>query len=182
MQKLYPYVLSIAGFDPSAGAGILADIKTFEANESYGMGVCTALTYQNHKEFIELEWISSKKILKQIDILFRRTMFNVVKIGLIKNIAILKEIMDHLLHNNSNIKVIWDPVFKASAGYVFHKSIQLNSIKNILNKLYLLTPNLDEAGIIFGKLNDSFNIITDLLKTKSICPVLLKGGHSKTST
>jgi len=50
-MSLRPYVLSIAGFDPSGGAGILADIKTFEAHHTLGLGVCSALTYQTESIF-----------------------------------------------------------------------------------------------------------------------------------
>jgi len=57
MTNSKPYVLSIAGFDPSGGAGILADIKTFENIGVYGFGVCSALTYQNDTEFIHVDWI-----------------------------------------------------------------------------------------------------------------------------
>ena len=67
-----PYVLSIAGFDPSGGAGILADIKTFENIGVYGFGVCSALTYQNDTEFIHVDWIDSDKIKEQILVLFKK--------------------------------------------------------------------------------------------------------------
>ena len=62
MQK---FVLSIAGFDPSGGAGVLADIKTFEQNGIQGFGVCTAITFQRDDYFDDVQWIPFKKIKKQ---------------------------------------------------------------------------------------------------------------------
>ena len=68
-------VLSIAGFDPCAGAGILADIKTFEGNKVSGMGVITAITFQNDIEFDEVKWIEIEEILQQISVLKKRFEF-----------------------------------------------------------------------------------------------------------
>jgi hydroxymethylpyrimidine/phosphomethylpyrimidine kinase len=75
------YTLSIAGFDPSAGAGILADIKTFEQCGVYGLGVCTAVTIQNDVEFEKVDWLSAESILSQIKILLKRFKVEVEKIG-----------------------------------------------------------------------------------------------------
>ncbi|MFI5135563.1 MAG: bifunctional hydroxymethylpyrimidine kinase/phosphomethylpyrimidine kinase, partial [Chitinophagales bacterium] len=55
-------VISIAGFDPSAGAGILADIKTFESLGVYGLGICSAITFQNENEFLGVSWIPLHQI------------------------------------------------------------------------------------------------------------------------
>jgi hydroxymethylpyrimidine/phosphomethylpyrimidine kinase len=86
MSSGRPYVLSIAGFDPSGGAGLLADIKTFELHRVQGMGVCTSLTFQNENEFEGLVWIEMPEIKKQLDILFKKYFFDYVKIGLIKSL------------------------------------------------------------------------------------------------
>ena len=67
MSKERPCVLSIAGFDPSGGAGILADIKTFEQHKVTGMAVVTGLTFQNDSEFIGVSWVPIDEIKKQID-------------------------------------------------------------------------------------------------------------------
>ena len=70
-----PNILSIAGFDPSGGAGILADIKTFEQCDVYGMGVVSALTYQNDNSFERVEWFELSNIIDQIDVLQKRFQF-----------------------------------------------------------------------------------------------------------
>ena len=78
-----PYILSIAGFDPSNGAGFVADVKTFEALKCYGLSVCTANTIQNDVEFTNCYWTPIDIIKKQIEILFNRFKIDVVKICLL---------------------------------------------------------------------------------------------------
>src|ERR1700756_3795867 len=116
------YVLSIAGFDPSGGAGILADVKTFESNKVYGLGVISANTFQNDEEFNRVDWIPAEKIIEQISILQKRFEFEYVKIGLIENLEVLNKIIEHLKLPTANYRLIWDPILKASAGFEFHKS------------------------------------------------------------
>jgi len=117
--------LSIAGFDPSAGAGVLADIKTFEANGVYGFGVVTALTYQNDIEFDKVEWMDVEKIEEQVAVLLRRFKMRHVKIGLIENIEVLDRLVQFLKTSISDPVIIYDPIIKASAGFTFHLEPQL---------------------------------------------------------
>lgn len=81
MPEPRPYALSIAGFDPSGGAGLLADCKTLESNAVYGLGVCTALTVQNDVAFERVQWVSGADILDQARLLFARFTIEYVKIG-----------------------------------------------------------------------------------------------------
>ena len=113
-------VLSIAGFDPSGGAGILADIKTFEQQQVNGMGIITAITFQNDIEFVNLKWINIEDIIQQILTLKKRFDFEYIKIGLIKDLDTISEIIQ--LFKNDEIKIIWDPIVKATAGFEFHQS------------------------------------------------------------
>ena len=71
-MKKRPNVLTIAGFDPSSGAGLSADIKTFEALKCYGFAVCTANTIQNDTDFEECIWIDKEVMKSQISILFKK--------------------------------------------------------------------------------------------------------------
>ncbi len=70
-----PYILTIAGLDPSSGAGITSDIKTFEVHNLYGLSVCTAVTVQNDITFKDCIWIDKQVVLNQIELLFRRFSF-----------------------------------------------------------------------------------------------------------
>src|ERR1017187_8593499 len=96
MTNQKPYALSIAGFDPSAGAGVLADIKTFESNGVYGFGAVSALTWQNDVEFDKVEWLDVNKILGQVEVLLRRFDIRHIKIGLIESMDVLQQIISFL--------------------------------------------------------------------------------------
>lgn len=170
-----PNVLSIAGFDPSGGAGVLADIKTFEANKVYGFGVVSALTIQNDSEFEKVEWIPLEKIMEQILVLQKRFQFEYIKIGLIENLDVLHQLILHLNSNISNPKIIWDPILKATAGFDFHSEIDKQLISAICKNIYLITPNFEEIKKLTDE-EDEKNAAKDLSK---YCNVFLKGGHNE---
>ena len=163
-------VLAISGFDPSGGAGILADIKTFESNGVYGLGVCTALTYQNDISFEDVDWVNISDIKRQIEVLSKRLKFDFVKIGLVQNLNDLELIIDFLLTINNQIKIIWDPILKASAGFEFHNSIQLEKLKSICSKIFLITPNYEEAKKLFP----NGDIIKNLKELSIYCSIYVK--------
>jgi hydroxymethylpyrimidine/phosphomethylpyrimidine kinase len=172
-----PYVLSIAGFDPSAGAGVLADIKTFEANGVYGFGAVSALTWQNDIAFEKVEWVDVDKIISQIEILLRRFEIKHIKIGLIESIPVLLKVVDFLKNNITDPVIIFDPILKASAGFVFHETMSdryLESLKGI----YCITPNIPEAERLFGQnnLNDKLEALSEHTN------IYLKGGHDNENT
>ena len=159
-----PYVLSIAGFDPSAGAGVLADVKTMEQCGVYGFAVNTATTFQNEDQFDGVSWLSFEEIKKQLDPLFRKYKIEVVKIGLIESLEVLEKVLAYLLEYNSTIKIIWDPILSASAGFDFHSTINKELLEKVLRSIFLITPNMPEYN---------------LLNQVKVSPVLLKGGHSE---
>lgn len=173
-RKTRPPVMSIAGFDPSGGAGILADIKTFEATCVYGFGVVTALTYQNDINFHEVEWLTVKQIIRQADIILERFPVKHFKIGIIKDNEKLMQILQFLRNRVEKPIIILDPITAAHAGFVFHKSdaIQLSAI---LPDIYCLTPNYTEAIKLFGE----EMLESKLTEISNICNIYLKGGHKK---
>ncbi len=175
MSRIRPYTLSIAGFDPSAGAGILADIKTFEMNKVYGLGVISANTIQNDGEFKSVDWIAIDKIINQIEILKKRFTVEYIKIGLIESLEILNELIAYLSVSFPNSKISWDPILKASAGFDFHTEIDKKSLETICNKLYLITPNIPEA-LTLG----AYSAPEENAKyLAGFCNVFLKGGHDE---
>lgn len=178
MSAVRPYVLTIAGFDPSGGAGLIADIKTLEMNKVYGLGICSALTYQNDEIFDGIEWLHPDKIISQIKVLSGRYNFEIVKIGLIDISSALLPVINYLKEINKNTRIIWDPVLKSSSGFTFHNNIPDEILKEVINKTYLIIPNINEAGIITGNIDNPELEIPGLIKTTG-CSVLLKGGHSK---
>jgi len=169
------YLLGIAGFDPSGGAGVLADVKTFESNKVYGLGVISANTFQSDMEFKDVDWISAEKIIEQIAILQKRFEFEYVKIGLIENLETLDKIVSYLISKNANTKIVWDPILKASAGFEFHKQVDSILLEKICKQLFVITPNVPEA-ISLGLFKDATENAKHLSK---YCHVFLKGGHAE---
>lgn len=169
-----PYVLSIAGLDPSAGAGLLADIKTLEQLGVYGLGVCSAITVQNEDTFLKLQWTRLPLILEQIDILFQKYSINHCKIGIVENWAILTQITAYLRHKNPTIQIVVDPVLRATAGFSFHKKTNLAELTQWLKNIYLLSPNQPELAILTGqqKLEEAAQTLAKYTN------ILAKGGHS----
>jgi len=174
MNNTRPYVLCISGFDPSGGAGILADAKTLESIKAYALGVCSAITFQNDTEFDSVSWIQISDILRQIEVLSRKFTFSVVKIGIMESFDNLEIIVNFLRKINPAVKIVWDTVLKASAGFVFHKDIDFERFHNILKHLFLVTPNIDEAAVLFPQ--------SDYLQQSTQCAILLKGGHCISET
>jgi hydroxymethylpyrimidine/phosphomethylpyrimidine kinase len=168
-----PYILSIAGFDPSAGAGVLADVKTFEQCGVYGMGVVSALTFQNDITFEKVEWLALSQIMEQVEVLQKRFQFEYIKIGLIENLEILFKLIINLKSQISNLKIIFDPILKASAGFEFHWDVNKELLEKICKQLYLITPNIPEA-LQLGIYNDAEKNAKYL---SQFCNVFLKGGH-----
>jgi hydroxymethylpyrimidine/phosphomethylpyrimidine kinase len=173
-----PYVLSIAGFDPSAGAGILADIKTFEGNGAYGFGAVSALTWQNDIEFARVEWIDPGKIIEQVSMLLKRFDIRFIKIGLIESMDVLTTLISYLQSAIEDPVIIYDPILKASAGFVFHTDAAKEQFLKTLPDVYCITPNIPEAQQLFGE-GDIDGVLEDISESVNI---YLKGGHGTTGT
>lgn len=165
--------MSIAGLDPSGGAGLLADIKTFEALGTYGLGVCTALTVQTDSRLLSVEWQSAEQIIAQATPLLETFPVAYCKIGIVKDASTILEVIQAVKAMRPRIRIILDPVLKASAGYAFHDTSQLSVWKEVLQHVYLLTPNYQEALLLSGE-EEGHSAATTLAE---YCAVLLKGGH-----
>jgi len=164
MQKNRPIVLSIAGFDPCGGAGVLADVKTFEQLKTQGMAIITANTIQTEDNFVAIEWQEVSIIQKSIETLMNRYAIHVIKIGIVKDFMFLKSIVDTIKAINSETFIIWDPVIKSSSGFTFFKEDEIMKLPEILDDIDLLTPNVDEYQLLESVLSESKQ-------------VLIKGGH-----
>jgi len=169
-----PYILSIAGFDPSGGAGILADIKTIEANGGYGLGALSAITYQNDISFEKVEWLPVDTIVNQIKVLQKRFPVQYIKIGLIENMEVLYQLVTHIKEQTPDAVIVWDPVLKASAGFVFHPSFEKEMLQQVLKNIFCITPNIPEAKQLF----QAQDLTTRLVEESKRCSVYLKGGHN----
>jgi hydroxymethylpyrimidine/phosphomethylpyrimidine kinase len=173
MPTTRPYALTIAGFDPSAGAGVLADVKAMEANGVYGLAACTALTVQNDVAFERVSWVGLADIQDQIRLLLARFPVGFVKIGLFESLPLLQELISWLKRQNPATHIIWDPVLKATAGYEFHAQPDAALLQAICRELALITPNRPEAL----RLTPAASPEAAAEALATWCPVLLKGGH-----
>ena len=185
-------VLSIAGSDCSAGAGIQADLKTFVANGVYGMTVITSLTAQNPQKVKMLEDVSIEMLEKQIEAIFDVMEVSAVKIGMLNSKENGEVIYEKLLKYKVK-NIVLDPVMIATSGNSLIKDETKDFLVNKLFKIVdIITPNLDETKeivkIILNKENiediDSIEkmkiygkIIADFTKKW----VLIKGGHLSNS-
>lgn len=173
-----PVILCVAGFDPSAGAGLLADIKTAEQHKVNAVAVCTAITLQTETEFLDIKWEKPADIEVAIEKMFMHYSISVVKIGIIENMQILKRILKLILQLNASTKIILDPVINSSTGYSFNTPEGNRSeLIEILSSLYLITPNLPEmSALSLGQLPE-----VSASELSEYCNILLKGGHDNSN-
>lgn len=169
--------MTIAGFDPSGGAGILNDIKTFSAFGIYGTAAITALTAQNVNRVTGIQPIDPNFIEKQIDAVLEQEKIEFAKTGMLYSEEIIKTISKKV--REYNLKVVVDPVMIAgSGGFLSKKDIAKSLKKYLLPFATLTTPNIYEAqeisGIKIENVEDSIKAAEKIGKT---CNVVITGGH-----
>lgn len=169
MQAERPFVMSVAGYDPSGGAGLLADVKTFEQLKVQGLGVCTAMTLQTESQCLSLNWQPLEEILQSIDVLMKKYSVQAVKIGVVKDAKFLTEIVEKIKSINSEIKIVWDPVLKSTSEFSFFNLNTIPQLENVLQQIDLITPNYHEYKVL-----QKFNLFEN---ARNLCSVLVKGGH-----
>lgn len=169
-------VMSIAGVDPSAGAGIYADLKTFQVLGVYGTGIVTALTAQNPDKVFSIKPIEASFIAEQIDAVLDSYSVEFVKTGMLYSKEVVDVVVDKI--KEYNLKAIVDPVMVATSGSELYKNELVNSFKKLLKIAILTTPNVDEASKISGidiiDVNTAKNASSLLGK---YCDNIITGGH-----
>ncbi|GCD52507.1 phosphomethylpyrimidine kinase [Acetobacter pasteurianus NBRC 3188] len=174
-------VLSIAGTDPTGGAGIHADIKAFSAMGAYGMAAITAVVAQNTQGVRSFVALDPQFVGEQIDSVFDDVRVDAVKIGMVPNIGIAKVIAERLHHHGAK-NIVLDPVMVAKSGDHLLESNAVSTIRDLLVPLAtLITPNLPEAGVLLNA-NPVWTLDEMRLRVKELAKlgsewVLLKGGH-----
>ncbi len=179
-MKSYCKVLTIAGSDSGAGAGIQADLKTFAALECYGMSVITAVTAQNTQSVTGVHPVPIEFVSLQLDAVLQDMAADAVKIGMLHSTPVINSVAEKLLsYHCSNIVV--DPVMAASSG---DELLRENGLKALTSHLFplatLITPNLPEASILLGREVVERQQMADACRDLSRLgggSVLLKGGH-----
>ncbi|MCL9804164.1 hydroxymethylpyrimidine/phosphomethylpyrimidine kinase [Flavobacterium amniphilum] len=177
MSANRPFVLSIAGFDPSGGAGILADIKTFEQHRVYGLGILTGNTIQTEDAFYSIQWTDLDFVLHSIDKLFGTYTIKAVKIGIVPSLDYLKYIIKQVRNHSAEVKIVWDTVLKSTTEFEFATVENQSVLIDILKETTLITPNYDEIRQLNPNHSSIEEMTTELSKYSAI---LLKGGHHPT--
>jgi hydroxymethylpyrimidine/phosphomethylpyrimidine kinase len=171
-----PKVLVVAGYDQSAGAGVLSDIKTLEAHGVYGFAVVTGLTFQNERMIRRVDWLSYKDIFDQIDVCFDSAAFDWVKIGITQSMEMAEAIIDHLRGYNPAVRIVLDPVIRASSGQEFWGELT-NEWVSLAARCFLITPNWEEIGWLYS--GEAIEASCAELSSLPGCHIYLKGGHNE---
>jgi hydroxymethylpyrimidine/phosphomethylpyrimidine kinase len=184
-----PKALSIAGVDPSGGAGVLADIKTFSALGAYGTAVIAALTAQNTRAVTGIHGVPPEFVRLQLDTLFADVRIDAAKIGMLGSAPITRAVADGLaapIASGELAHLVVDPVMVAKSGdALLSADASSMLIEAILPLATVLTPNLPEAGVLLQRtppanLSEMRRAAEDLRQLMAASGprwVLIKGGH-----
>jgi len=149
-KRNFPNLLSIAGSDPSGGAGLQADLKTFSAFCCYGMGAVTALTAQNTRHVARVQPIAPEFVVAQIDAIFEDVEVDAVKIGMLAQSDIAEAVAAALIRVGAR-SIVLDPVLVATSGDALASAGLAETINaKLLPLAALATPNLSEAAALTG--------------------------------
>jgi hydroxymethylpyrimidine/phosphomethylpyrimidine kinase len=174
-------VLSIAGSDPSGGAGVQGDLKTFSALGCYGMAAISALTAQNTLGVQAVSVVAADFVAAQIESVFSDIAVDAVKIGMIGSPANAGAIAAVLAGRKAR-NIVVDPVLAASAGHDLGGDVMVEPLRAKLFPLArLVTPNLMEAALLAGERMPShpgdMRSLALRLHALGAPAVLIKGGH-----
>jgi hydroxymethylpyrimidine/phosphomethylpyrimidine kinase len=178
---MIPNVLTLAGIDPSGGAGIYADLKTFSALRTYGTGIVVALTAQSTQGVSGVQLVPPSFVAQQIDTLFADIRIDAAKVGMLATPELVSTVAAGLRRHAVRCLVV-DPVMVSKSG---HHLLQPDAVAALRDELlpiaHILTPNLPEAAVLLGRpeprtLEEMKRTARDLHKLGPRY-ILLKGGH-----
>lgn len=175
-----PRVLSIAGSDPSGGAGIQADLKSIAAHGGYGMAVITALTAQNTLGVSAVHVPPVEFLRQQLDAISSDVEIDAVKIGMLGDAAVIDEVRSWLEEARPAV-VVLDPVMVATSGDRLLRDSAETALRSLLPLADLITPNLPELAMLLGEpeASDWASALDQGKRLAAECgnTVLVKGGH-----
>ncbi len=172
--------LTIAGSDPSGGAGIQGDLKTFHAHGVYGMAVITSLTAQNTTGVSGVFDVPAEFVARQLEAVIRDMPIGAVKTGMLSNPAVIDAIAK-IRKVSKLTNLVVDPVMVASSGDALITDDAIDALKEqLIPRATVITPNIPEAERLLGKTIDSVELMRDaVVALGDLCSwsVLLTGGH-----
>lgn len=177
-------VLTIAGFDPSSGAGVTADIKTIAAHGCYGVACITALTVQSTAGVRRVEAVDPALVTETLEELASDVPIAAVHIGMLGGAKVVKAVAEFLGQRTGKAKlpnVVLDPILKSSSGT---ELLDAPGIRLLIEKLIpladVITPNVDEAALLTGlKVRDLDEMRAAAAKLHQMgsTAVVVTGGH-----
>lgn len=182
---MIPNTLTIAGVDPSGGAGILADIKAMSALGAYGTAVVAALTAQNTLGVTDIAPVAPGFVATQIDTLFADVRIDAVKIGMLGQQTVTRVVAERMAHWKPTHLVL-DPVMIAKSGDALLEREAINELReSLVPQATMITPNLPEAGVLLDsrpvetvkEMRRTAERLRRLLADDDRRWVFLKGGH-----
>jgi hydroxymethylpyrimidine/phosphomethylpyrimidine kinase len=163
-------VLTIAGSDSSGGAGIQADLKTFEAFGVFGTSAITVVTAQNTRGVKSLEALSTGFIKEQIQAVLEDFDVKAIKIGMLFSKEIIETVSEII--ETLKIPIVLDPVFISKVGSKLLEPDAIEAMKKLFDKVTIITPNIYEAEALFGYQYGDTDSLRELMQAP--CPVLIK--------
>lgn len=181
--------LSIAGIDPSGGAGLFTDLRAFAAMGTHGCGVVAALTAQNSLAVTGISMVDSGFVRQQLDTLFADVRIDAIKIGMLGAPAVIRGVAEVLERRRIALPaqaVVLDPVMIAKSGdALLQRDAESLLIEAMIPLASVLTPNLPEAGVLLrgrapetvAEMRRAAEKLRRLMRDDGARWVLLKGGH-----
>jgi len=163
-------VLSIAGSDCSGGAGIQADLKTFEAFGVFGTSVITVLTAQNTKGVTDISEVNPNFIKAQLEAIFDNFEVSAIKIGMLYSNEIIDVVREFI--KDLKIPIVLDPVFISKANSQLLSVDAVENMKSLFPYVTVVTPNLFEANQLFGYEFAPTDSLQEIVKLP--CAVVIK--------
>jgi hydroxymethylpyrimidine/phosphomethylpyrimidine kinase len=179
--------LTIGGSDPTGGAGIQADLKTFQHFGIYGLSAITAVTVQDTSGVFSINPVSAQLVAEQLAALGSDIEFGAVKVGMLPSADIVRVVADFLRHTRCTIgvPVVLDPIIASSNGVRFLDEDAIEVMKaELFPRMAIVTPNLPEITAFTGieiKNEDSMLEAVLAFRDLRVSGLLLKGGHAADS-
>lgn len=179
MNEEMKHVLTVAGSDPSGGAGIQADLKTMCALGVYGMSVITAVTVQNTRKVYDVQEIDPRIVAGQMDAVFEDIRVDAVKIGMVSDEKIIGTIREQLLRHGAK-RIVADPVMVSKSGYRLLRKEAEAAMAGLVEIADVVTPNIPEAELLTGlEIRSPWEMEEAARRIRGMGAknVLVKGGH-----
>ena len=181
-----PVVLTIAGFDPTAGAGLSADLKTFAAHGCYGVAALTSLALQDTGEVHAVEPVKPEVLRQQLEQLLSDFSVAAVKVGMLAtraHVRVVAEVLEKVLEQKKLSPVVLDPVLRSTSGAELLDAKGTEELRSRLLKLArVVTPNRWEAGVLTGMEvpgRDALRAAAQKLREMGARAVVITGGEEE---